>query len=89
MGFLQKFHLVIRYKKGIYNKVVDMLSRTIVSATTLFKHNYFLHESYIDNYALDDDYQYVYARLSQGKQVEELDTILERFVFQRDKQLTS
>ena len=25
MGFLQTFHLVIRYKKGIYNKVVDML----------------------------------------------------------------
>jgi hypothetical protein len=27
MGFLQQFHLAIRYKKGIFNKFVDMLSR--------------------------------------------------------------
>jgi hypothetical protein len=26
MGFLQQFHLVIRYKKGIFNKVADMFS---------------------------------------------------------------
>lgn len=65
-GFLHQFHLVIRYKKGIYNKVVDMLSRPIVSATTLLKHNSVLHESYIEQYALDNDFQYVYASLSQG-----------------------
>ena len=47
MGFLQQFHLVIGYKKGIYNKVVDMLSRPIISATTLLKHNYVFHESYV------------------------------------------
>ena len=73
MGFLQQFHLVIRYKKGIYNKVVDMISRPIVSAATLLKHNSVLHESYIEQYALDNDFQYVYAILSQGNQVEELD----------------
>ena len=39
MGFLQQFHMVIRYQKGIYNKVVDMLSRPIVSVATIFKHN--------------------------------------------------
>ncbi len=50
-----------------------MLSRPIVSATTLFKHNYVLHESYIEQYALDNDFQYVYASLSQRNQVEELD----------------
>ena len=44
MGFLQKFHLVIKYKKGIYNKAVDMLSRTIVSATTILKHNFIFRE---------------------------------------------
>ena len=27
MGFLQQFHVVIKYKKGIHNKVADMLSR--------------------------------------------------------------
>ena len=73
MGFLQQFHLVIRYKKGIYNKVADMISRPIVSATTLLKHNFVLHESYIEQYALDNDFHDVYASLSQGNQVEELD----------------
>ena len=73
MGFLQKFHFVVRYKKGIYNKVVDMISRHIVSETNLLKHNYVLHESYVDQYAFDNDFQDVYASLSQGNQVEELD----------------
>jgi hypothetical protein len=36
-GFLQQFHLVIRYKKGIFNKVTDMLSRPIVSASVILK----------------------------------------------------
>lgn len=39
MGFLQQFHLVIRYKKGIYNKVVDIIYRPIVSASIIIKHN--------------------------------------------------
>ena len=51
-----------------------MLSRPIISATTLLKNNYVLHESYIEQYnALDNDFQDVYASLSQGNQVEELD----------------
>ena len=33
MGFLQQFHLVIKYKKGIQNKVADMLSRPPISAS--------------------------------------------------------
>lgn len=73
MGFLQQFHLLIRYKKGIYNKVVDIISRSIVSATTLLKHNYVLHESYIEKYSLDNEFQNVYSSLSQGNQAEELD----------------
>jgi len=28
MRFIQQFHLVIKYKKGATNKVVDMLSRS-------------------------------------------------------------
>ena len=50
-----------------------MLSRPIFSAATLLKHNSVLHESYIEKYALDNDFQDVYASLSQGNQVEELD----------------
>ena len=47
MGFLQQFHLVIRYKNGIHNKVADMLSRPIINASTILKHNLVMHESYI------------------------------------------
>ena len=73
MGFLQQFHLVIRYKKGIFNKFVDMLSRPIISASTFLKNDSIVHESYIEHYALDDDFKYVYASLSEGNQVEEND----------------
>src|ERR1700729_1582255 len=66
MGFLQQFHLVMRYKKGIHNKVVDMLSRPIINASIL-KHNSMLHESYIEQYAQDIDFKDVYVTLSQGK----------------------
>lgn len=73
MGFLQQFHLVIRYKKGIHNKVVDMLSRPFINASTILKHNFVLHESYIEQYSQDMDFKYVYATSSQGKRVEEMD----------------
>ena len=73
MGFLQQFHLVIRYKKGIYNKVADILSRNIVNSYVILKQNSILHESYIEQYAYDSDFQYVYASLSQGNPIEELD----------------
>ena len=73
MGFLQQFHLVIRYKNGIYNKVVDILSRPIVSASVILKHNSIMHESYVQQYALDDDFKNVYVTSCQGNQVEEFD----------------
>jgi hypothetical protein len=44
LGFLQQFHLVIKYKKGIFNKVVDMLSRPIISASVILKHSPIMHE---------------------------------------------
>ena len=72
MGFLQKFHLVIRSKKGIYNKVVDMLSRPIVNLSIILKQNSVMHESYIEKYAYDSDFQDVYESLSQGNKNEEL-----------------
>ena len=50
-----------------------MISRPIVSATTLLKHNSIFHESYVGKYAFDSDFQDVYENLSQGNQVEELD----------------
>ena len=57
----QQFHLVIRYKKGIFNKFVNMLSRPIISASTLLKNDSIVHESYIEQYAHDIDFQDVYV----------------------------
>ena len=48
MGFLQHFHLVIRYKEGIHNKVADTLSKPIINASTILKRNSVLHESHIE-----------------------------------------
>ena len=48
-----------------------MLSRPIISVSTLLKSDYFVHESYIEQYAYDIDFQDVYASLSEGNQVEE------------------
>ena len=73
MGFLQQFHLVIKYKKRIYNKVANIISRPIVNSTIILKHNSIMHESYIEQYVNDSDFQYVYENLSKGNQSEELD----------------
>ena len=50
-----------------------MLSRPIINASTILKHNSVLHESYTEQYAHDMDFKDVYATFSQGKRVEELD----------------
>jgi len=50
-----------------------MLSRPIINAYIVLKHNSVLHESYIEQYAQDVDFKDVYATLSHGKEVEELD----------------
>ena len=86
MGFTHQFHLVIRYKKGIHNKVADMLSRPIINSSTILKHNSVIHEIYIEQYAQDIDFKDVYATLSQGKQVEELDYhIKDQLLYHRGK----
>ena len=50
-----------------------MLSRPIISVSTLIKNDSVVHESYIEQYAHDADFQDVYASLSEGSQVEEND----------------
>jgi hypothetical protein len=68
MGFLQKIHLVIKYKKGIHNKVEDMLSRPMINASTIPRYNPLAHESYVEKYAKYDDFKYVYESLTRGNQ---------------------
>jgi hypothetical protein len=73
VGFLQKFHLVIKYKKRILNKIVDMLSRPIVNASTILGNNYLAHESFFEQYVTDDEFKDVYEALNHDNQNEELD----------------
>jgi hypothetical protein len=70
MGFLQQFHLVIKYKKGTSNKVVDMLSRPPIVASIILKNASLYHDSYVEQYAIDEDFKEVYEKLTHGAQVE-------------------
>ena len=63
-------HFIIRYKKGIFNKFADILSRPIICASTLLKNDFIVHKSYIEQHAHDVDFQDVYVSLSEGNRVE-------------------
>jgi hypothetical protein len=66
MGFLQQFHLVIKYKKGASNKVADMLSRPHIVASIILKNAYLSHDRYIEQYAINEDFKEVYTKLTLG-----------------------
>jgi hypothetical protein len=53
MGFLQKFHLVIKYKKGTSNKAADMISSPPIVASIILKNTYLSHDRYVEQYAID------------------------------------
>jgi len=65
MGFLQQFNLVIKYKKGILNKVSYMFSRPLVNASTILEHNSLARESFVEQYARDNDFKDVYGNLHE------------------------
>ena len=48
--------MVIKYKKGTSNKVVDMLSRPPVSTFVILHNALLSFESYVEQYANDDDW---------------------------------
>jgi len=64
MGFLQKFHLVIKYKKGSTNDLVDMLSRPPTSKITALGTHMNMepitHDAYRQAYLEDEDFKEVY-----------------------------
>ena len=70
MGFLQQFHLVIKYKKGTSNKVDDMLSRHPIVASIILKYTTLSHNSYVEQYAIDGDFKEVFEKLTHGAHVE-------------------
>ena len=50
-----------------------MISRPIIGASVILKHNFLMNESYVEHYDLYVDFKDVYATLCQANQVEELD----------------
>jgi hypothetical protein len=66
MGFLQQFHLVIKYKKGTSNKVVDMLYRPPIVASIILKNTSLSHDSYVEQYAIDEDFKELYEKINHG-----------------------
>ena len=62
--------MVIKYKKGTSNKVVDMLSRPHISTFVILHNASLSFESYAKQYANDDYFKEIYAKLTVGSQVD-------------------
>ena len=67
MGFLLKFHLVIKYKKGSTNKLEDMLSQpptsNITALGTLMHMEPFTHDAYKEAYTKDEEFKELFQQL--------------------------
>jgi hypothetical protein len=70
MGLLQQFHLVIKYKNGTSNKLANILSRPPIVASIILKNASLYQDSYVEQYAIDEDFKEVYEKLTHGAQVE-------------------
>jgi hypothetical protein len=51
-----------------YNKVVYILSKPMINASTILKHNSLAHEIYVEQYDRDDDFKHEYMSLTHGNQ---------------------
>jgi hypothetical protein len=70
MDFLQQFHLVIKYKKGTNNKVANILSIPPIVSSIILKNTSLYHDSYVEQYAIDENFKEVYEKLTHGAHVE-------------------
>ena len=72
MGYLQQFHIVIRYKKGRTNKVADFLGRPSVQALLqVLDSTYFGFLEWKTLYAADSDYADIVARMTDPLEAKE------------------
>ncbi|KAH9291640.1 hypothetical protein KI387_043172, partial [Taxus chinensis] len=64
MGFPQQFHLIIKYKKGVTNKLADMLSRPpfLSAMGTLTLLEPFLCEAYQEGYEQDPNFAEIFQQ---------------------------
>ncbi|XP_071702891.1 uncharacterized protein [Rutidosis leptorrhynchoides] len=70
MTYLQQFHLVIKYKKGVSNKLADMLSRPPVAPlclTVLMQIHQVFHEDYSTAYKNDPDFKQIVVEIENNK----------------------
>lgn len=73
MSYLMAFNIVIRYKKGITNKLADMLSRPSVSVSALvmaMQIQSLVPANYATWYVTDESLKDVYAKAQTGQKVE-------------------
>jgi hypothetical protein len=66
MGFIQQFHLVIKYNKGTSNKVDNMLYRPPIDASIILNNTSLSHDRYVVQYSIDEDFKEVYEKLTHG-----------------------
>lgn len=62
--------MVLKYKKGTNNEVVEMLSFPPISASIVLQNASLSFESYVEQYFDDDHFKDIYAKLTHGSQVE-------------------
>ena len=81
MGFLQQFHLVIKYKKVNTNNLVDMVSRpstsNITTLGTLMHMKPFTHDAYREAYLEDEEFKELYQQLQSQSHVHDGDNIVD------------
>jgi hypothetical protein len=47
-----------------------MISRPPIASSIILKNTYLSHDSYVEQYAIDEDFKEVYHKLTHGAQVE-------------------
>lgn len=63
----------IKYRKGVDNKFVDMLSRLVANALLIMKDIYLALNSYVKQCAKNDVFREVYEALTKGIHNEEVE----------------
>jgi len=56
----------LKYEKGTRNKLAYMLSCPPVSASVILQNASLSHESYVEQYVVDEDFKDIYEKLTHG-----------------------
>ncbi|KAJ9542815.1 hypothetical protein OSB04_029321 [Centaurea solstitialis] len=70
MTYLQQFNIVIKYKKGVHNRLADMLSRPPISSLCLsvfMQVQPICHDEYVEEYENDSNFQRVVSDIKSRR----------------------